>query len=89
MCKIGIHSYPSIDNVLFVEGLKHKLLSISQLYDNGYDASLNKDECIVRNKDESLLFFAERNTSIRSSRANYHIKRYHACSLSKKIIGRA
>ena len=28
--KISIHPYPSIDNVLFVEGLKHNLLSISQ-----------------------------------------------------------
>jgi len=27
--KIGIHSYPSIDNVLFLEGFKHNLLSIS------------------------------------------------------------
>ena len=27
--KIGIHPYPSIDNVLFVEGIKHNLLSIS------------------------------------------------------------
>ena len=29
--KIGIHSYPSIDNFLFVEGLKHNVLSKSQL----------------------------------------------------------
>jgi len=28
--KIGIHPYPSTDNVLFVERLKHNLLSISQ-----------------------------------------------------------
>ena len=26
--KIGIHPYPSVDNVLFVEGLKYNLLSI-------------------------------------------------------------
>ncbi|RDX72549.1 Pol polyprotein, partial [Mucuna pruriens] len=29
--KIGKHSFPSIENVLFVEGLKHNLLRISQL----------------------------------------------------------
>ena len=27
--KISIHPYPSIDNVLFVEGIKHNLLRIS------------------------------------------------------------
>ena len=37
--KIGTHPYPSIDNALFVEGLKHNLLSISQLCDSGYDVS--------------------------------------------------
>ena len=48
--KIGIHPYPSIDNVLFVEGLKHNLLNISQLCDSGYVVSFNKDECIVQKK---------------------------------------
>jgi len=45
MDKIGIHPYPSIDNVVFVEGLEHNLLSISQLCD--YVVSFNKDECII------------------------------------------
>ncbi|RDX93115.1 hypothetical protein CR513_24654, partial [Mucuna pruriens] len=44
--KISKHPFPSIDNVLFFEGLKHDLLSISQLCDNGYDVSFNKGECI-------------------------------------------
>ena len=34
--KIGIHLYPSIDNVLFIEGLKHNSLNISQLCDSRY-----------------------------------------------------
>jgi len=58
--KIGIHPYPSIDNVLFVEGLKHNLLSITQLCDSGYDVSFNKDESIVKCKDGSSLFSAKR-----------------------------
>ncbi|RDX86351.1 hypothetical protein CR513_32324, partial [Mucuna pruriens] len=33
-------------------GLKHNLLSISQLYDNGYDVSFNKGECIVKNQND-------------------------------------
>jgi len=32
--------YPSIDNVLSIEGMKLNLLSISQLRDSGYDVSL-------------------------------------------------
>ena len=36
--KITIDPYPPIDNVLFVEGLKHNLLSISQLCDIELDA---------------------------------------------------
>ncbi|RDY07734.1 hypothetical protein CR513_08111, partial [Mucuna pruriens] len=35
--EIGKHLFPSTDNVLIVEGLKHNLLSISQLCDSGYD----------------------------------------------------
>ena len=58
--KIGIHPYPSIDNVLFVEGLKHNQQSISQLCDNGYGVSFNKDECVILYDDGSLLFSAKR-----------------------------
>ena len=41
--KIGIPSLASIDNVLYVEGLKYNLLSISQFYDSCYIVSFNKD----------------------------------------------
>ena len=34
--KIGTNSSSSIENVLLVEGLKHSLLSVSQLCDKGY-----------------------------------------------------
>ena len=54
--KIGIHLYHSIDNILFVEGLKHNLQNISQLCDNGYDVSFNKDECVVLCHDGSIPF---------------------------------
>ena len=43
-------------NFLLVKGLKHNLLGISQLCDNGYNVTFNKDMCIVQNKDNSLLF---------------------------------
>ncbi|RDX58410.1 hypothetical protein CR513_62276, partial [Mucuna pruriens] len=44
--RIGKHPFPSI-NMLFVEILKHNILSISQLCENGYDVSFNKGECKV------------------------------------------
>jgi len=58
--KIGIHPYPSIDNVLLDEGLKHNVLTISQLCDNGYGVFFNKEECVVLHDDGSLLFPAKR-----------------------------
>ena len=60
MGKIGIHPYPSIDNVQFVEGLKHNLLSISRLCDSVYGVSFNKDECVIICKDGSSLFSTKR-----------------------------
>jgi len=65
--KIGIHSYPSINNVLFVKGLKHNQQSISQLCDDKYGVSFNKDECVIKCKDgSSLLSAREKATSTRS-----------------------
>jgi len=37
----------SIKNVLYVGGLKYNLLGISQLCDNRYMVSSNKDKCII------------------------------------------
>ena len=58
--KIGIPPYPCIDKVLYVKGLKHNLLSISQLCDSGYDVAFNKGECTIRNSDGSPLFTAKK-----------------------------
>ncbi|RDX77541.1 hypothetical protein CR513_42325, partial [Mucuna pruriens] len=53
--RIGKHPFSSIDNVLFVKGLKHNLMSIRQLYESGYDVSFNKGECIVKDyKDRQI-----------------------------------
>ena len=45
--KIGMPPSITIDNVLYVEDLKHNLLSISQLCDKGLKINFNKDTCIV------------------------------------------
>ena len=39
--KIGTNPSTSIDNVLLVDGLKHSLLSVSQLCDRGYKVSFD------------------------------------------------
>ena len=58
--KICIPPYPSFENVFFVKGLKHNLLSISQLCDDGYNVTFNKDMCIIQNKDCSSLLSTKR-----------------------------
>src|SRR3954468_9979154 len=62
---ISIGNSPSITNVLFVEGLTHNLLSISQLSDNGYDIIFNQKFCkAVSQKDGSILFTGKRKNKI-------------------------
>ena len=58
--KIGIPFLASIDNVLYVEGLKYNQLSISQFCDNGYIVSFNKDKSIVKTEDDKSFFTVRR-----------------------------
>ncbi|RDY01105.1 putative mitochondrial protein, partial [Mucuna pruriens] len=60
--RIGKYHSPSIDNVLYVEGLKH--MSISKLCDNGYDISFNKGECIVKSQNGSIIFYTKRQNNL-------------------------
>src|SRR3954463_14502490 len=62
---ISLGNSPSITNVLLVEGLKHNLLSISQLSDNGYDIIFNQKSCkAVSQKDGSILFTGKRKNNV-------------------------
>ncbi|KAF1866172.1 hypothetical protein Lal_00031476 [Lupinus albus] len=45
---VGNSSQTQIENVLYVEGLEHNLLSISQLCDKGNRVSFDSDCCIIR-----------------------------------------
>ncbi|RDX82802.1 hypothetical protein CR513_36365, partial [Mucuna pruriens] len=54
--KISKNLFPSIDNVLFVEGLKHNLLMNMTF--------LNKGECIVKNLNGSLTFSTKRQNNL-------------------------
>ena len=50
--KIGTNSSNSIENVLLVEGLKHSLLSVSQLCDKGYLVSFDYQKCLIEHKHD-------------------------------------
>ena len=41
--------------VAYVEGLKHNLLSISQLYDKYHKVTFSKKDCKVKNKDKKII----------------------------------
>ena len=48
--KVGAPPFTSIEDVLYVEGLKHNLLSISQLCDKGFKIKFTKDECLIEDE---------------------------------------
>src|ERR1044072_1494493 len=51
--KVGKSPQTMIEDVLLIEGLKHNLLSISQLSDKGYNIEFNSSNCIVEKKDDT------------------------------------
>src|SRR3954470_18962107 len=48
---VGQGKNPLIENVLLVDGLKHNLLSISQLCDKGYKVLFDKNACRLYDSD--------------------------------------
>ena len=59
--KIQITPHTYLDNVLYVLGLKHSLIGISQLCDRGYKVSFESSLCIVTNSfDHSTIFIDKR-----------------------------
>ncbi|XP_050882935.1 uncharacterized protein LOC127086256 [Lathyrus oleraceus] len=47
---VGAPPFTSIKDVLYVKGLKHNLLSISQLCDKGFKIKFTKDECLIEDE---------------------------------------
>jgi len=65
--KIGTSSSTPIENVLLVEGLKHNLLSVSQLCDKEYKVSFDSEKCVIKHehdKDIEHIGFRENNVYI-------------------------
>lgn len=48
--KVGASPFTSIEDVLYVEGLKHKLLSISQLCNKYFKINFTKDEYLIQDE---------------------------------------
>lgn len=48
--KVGTSPFTFIEYVLHVEGLKHNLLSISQICDKSFKINFIKDECLIEDE---------------------------------------
>ena len=62
---IGNESSLLIHNVLYVKGLKHNLLSISQLCDRGYQVNFRTNSCEIRlPNSKDVLLIGKRSSNI-------------------------
>ncbi|MGV8000512.1 hypothetical protein PJP08_29345, partial [Mycobacterium kansasii] len=53
---VQLYNFPLFKNVLYVEGLKHNLLSISQICDNNHNVKFSNHGCeIIDNKGSVIL----------------------------------
>ena len=63
--KIQITPSTFIENILYVKGLRHNLISISLLCDIGYKVSFESLLCIVTNPiDNSIIFIGNRQGNV-------------------------
>ena len=62
--KIGIPFVASVDNLLYVEGMKCNLLSLSQFCDHDYIMSFNKEKCIVKTKYDNSFFIIKQHNNL-------------------------
>lgn len=51
---------PCLNEVLVIEGLTTNLISISQICDQGFKVSSNKDECVATNKEHKEMIKGSR-----------------------------
>jgi len=60
---IGSENKVIIKDVLLVEGLKHSLLSISQLCDRGYNITFEPEQCIIADSESTEIVFVGKRVS--------------------------
>ena len=61
---IGNKSNFFIEDVLLVDGLKHNLLSISQLCDKGYIVRFESNACIIKKPHKNIFMIALKQNNI-------------------------
>ena len=62
---IGNNSSSLIENVLLVDGLKHNLLSISQLCDKGFKVTFESSHYIIKDsQNEKIIFMGHKNENV-------------------------
>ena len=70
---IGNNSSSLIENVLLVDGLKHNLLSISQLCDKGFKVIFESSHCIIKDsQNDKIIFMGHRNENVYTSKYESH-----------------
>ena len=57
---IIILGYPKLDEVLYVEGLKENLLSISQMRDKEHKVNFHQDFCEIVNKEGKVVIIGHK-----------------------------
>lgn len=59
---LTMHGLPSLENVIFVQGLKANLISISQICDDRHMMQFSKDVCHVVNKKGHCILIGQRSS---------------------------
>ncbi len=62
--KVGKKNSTSIENVFYVKGLKHNMLSISQFCDSRYSVTFDKSKYEIRKLDQTVVFTAARHNNL-------------------------
>jgi len=61
---IGKKHFPTLENVLLVDGLKTNLISVNQLCDKGMNVIFRPSKCIIIDREGNLLFEALKNENV-------------------------
>ena len=62
---VGFVGTTQVEQVLLIDGLKHNLLNISQLCDEGNIITFEHDKCIIKSLEtKKTRFFAQRNKNM-------------------------
>ena len=76
-----------IEDVALVEGLKHNLLSVSQIYDKGYHVDFLERHCeVIRNTTKKIVLIGFRYGTIYKANLNLNSNGPITCLLSEALV---